>query len=85
MARKTLLDTKLENEADTDVIEDTQEKRPVGRPSGTNDKIGTSLYLTPEMKRSIRLIAIDDNKKMNTVIEEAIQHYIDHRGNPGRG
>lgn len=83
MARKSLLSRKLGNQSTDEVLE-TDEKRPVGRPSGTNNKVATSFYMTPEMKRSIQLIAIDSGRKMNTVMEDAIQFYIDNVGNPGR-
>ena len=41
-----------------------------------NDLIHTSLYITPELRRALKLRMIDENRDMSSIIRDAITLYL---------
>lgn len=50
--------------------------RPVGRPKVNHDLKRTTILSDPELIKQIKQIALDEDKNVYEVVNEAFRHYI---------
>ncbi len=57
---------------------------PAARPVAEKDKVRFTIYISPAMKRDLRLAQVDQDRAMNSIVVEALTQYLRGVGLEGK-